>query len=67
MATKIIAEYTNSDGQLVTVYRPRAPRQGERTWRSFSKYSIFQMGAQGAALGNRCAITTTDRIGRVSL
>ena len=63
--SNIITEYFNAEGQLVTVYRPKAPRKSEKTWRSFSKYSIFQMGAQGTALGNRCATATTDRLGQV--
>ena len=63
---RILTEYFNADGQLVTVYKARAPRKAERTWRSFSKYSIYQMGAQAAAMGNRCAVATVDRIGQVS-
>ena len=60
----VLTEYTNAEGYLVTVYKPRKARKSERTWRSFSKYSIYQIGHQAASMGTRCARATVDRIGQ---
>ena len=39
-------QYINEQGFLVTVYKARAPRPSEKTWRSGSKYSIANKGHQ---------------------
>jgi len=46
---RILKQYTNSEGVLVTVYKPRAPRATEKTWKAI-KGSIFNMGAKAAML-----------------
>ena len=47
----VLAQYTNPEGLLVTVYKPRAPRRSERTWHA-TKGSVAQLGAKGANLRN---------------
>ena len=49
MAARILRQYTGADGVLVTVYKARAPRSGERTW-PMLKGSIANMGAKAIVL-----------------
>jgi hypothetical protein len=49
MRSKILKEYFNAEGVLVTVYRARAPRAGERTW-PMVKGSAAHMGAKALSL-----------------
>ena len=49
---RILASYTDENGQLVTVYKPHKPRQGEKTWRSGAKYSIANLGGKARTLRN---------------
>ena len=49
MAARILRQYTGADGVLVTVYKPRAPKAGERTW-PMIKGSIFSVGAKALSL-----------------
>ena len=46
---RILKQYTNSEGLVVTVYKSRAPRAGEKTWKAI-KGSISNMGAKAAIL-----------------
>ena len=64
--SNVLTEYTNAEGHLVTVYKPRKTRKLERTWTPFSKFSLYQMGHQGAALGVKAAAATVDQIGQES-
>lgn len=49
MVAKVLRTYFNPEGVLVTVYKPRAPRTGERTW-PVIKGSIANMGSKSAGL-----------------
>jgi hypothetical protein len=46
---RILKQYFTDDGMLVTVYKPRAPKAGERTW-PMIKGSAFSMGAKALSL-----------------
>lgn len=46
---RILNTYFNAEGVLVTVYKPRAPRAGERTFPAI-KGSISNMGAKAVML-----------------
>ena len=46
---RILNQYFNPEGVLVTVYRPRAPRAGERTFPAI-KGSVANMGAKAVVL-----------------
>jgi hypothetical protein len=46
---RILNQYFNAEGILVTVYKPRAPRAGERTFPPI-KGSISNMGAKAVVL-----------------
>lgn len=50
-------------GVKITVAPMAKPRKFERTWSPAAKYSIYNMGAQGARLGCKAARVTCDRIG----
>jgi hypothetical protein len=50
---RILSQYTNEDGLLVTVYKPRKPRQSEKTWIGGSKFSLASIGGKGATLRNK--------------
>jgi hypothetical protein len=48
--SNILTEYYNGEGVLVTVYKARKPRQGEKTWRGASKYSAYNLGGKAITL-----------------
>lgn len=48
--SNILSEYFNSEGQLVTVYKARKPRQGEKTWRGGAKWSMYNLGGKAVSL-----------------
>jgi hypothetical protein len=47
----VLNQYTTSDGVVITICKPRAPRKGERTWPA-TKGSVAQVGAKGVNLRN---------------
>lgn len=49
---RILTSYTNEDGVLVTVYKPRKPRKSEKTWLGGSKFSVANLGAKARTLRN---------------
>ena len=49
---KILTSYTNQDGVLVTVYKPRKPRKSEKTWLGGSKFSVANIGRKAQSLRN---------------
>ena len=49
MSRAILNQYTTSDGVVITICKPRAPRKGERTWPA-NKGSVAQVGAKGTNL-----------------
>ena len=48
--SNILTQYFNENGHLVTVYKTRKPRQGEKTWRGASKYSTYNLGGKAITL-----------------
>ena len=49
MKTKVLSQYMNEEGVLVTVYTPKRILSSERTWKMV-KGSIANMGAQAVKL-----------------
>lgn len=48
--SNILTEYYNTEGVLVTVYKARKPRQGEKTWRGGAKWSMYNLGGKAVSL-----------------
>jgi len=48
--TNIQTQYFNAEGVLVTVYKARKPRQGEKTWRGGVRYSLWTLGGKATNL-----------------
>ena len=48
--SNILTQYFNENGHLVTVYKARKPRQGEKTWRGGSKWSMYNLGGKAVSL-----------------
>jgi|688.fasta_scaffold287266_3 hypothetical protein len=48
--SNILSQYTNADGVLVTVFKPRRPRQSEKTWITGAKWSVANLGRKAIGL-----------------
>lgn len=49
---RILTSYTNEDGLLVVVYKPRKARKSEKTWLGGSKFTVANIGRKGQSLRN---------------
>ena len=47
----ILSQFINEQGVIVTVFKPVAPRKGERTWVAI-RGSVANMGAKANALNH---------------
>lgn len=48
--SNILTQYFDENGNMVTVYKTRKPRQSEKTWHGAVKYTVANMGRKASGL-----------------